>query len=70
LVINEFKGNEKINYYEIIPMQIPDPYQAFIENFGFEGYSKYDTLPILAICLAILWLATIIPIKFVSFEKR
>ena len=70
LVINEFKDNEKINYYEIIPMQIPDPYQAFIENFGFEGYSKYDTLPILAMCLAILWLATIIPIKFVSFEKR
>lgn len=70
LVINEFKGNEKIDYYEIIQMQIPEPYQAFIENFGFEGYSKYDSLPILAICLAILWLATIIPIKFVSFEKR
>lgn len=70
LVINEFRGNTKIDYYEVIPIHVPDAYQTFIENFGFEGYSKYDTLPILATCLAILWLVTYVPVKFVSFEKR
>ena len=70
MVINEFQGNPVINYYEIIPMRVEDPYKLFIENFGFEGYTKWDTLPILAICLAALWLVCYFPIRFISFEKR
>lgn len=70
LVINEFEGNANIDYYEIIPSRVQDPYKLFIENFGFEGYTKWDTLPILAICLAILWLGCYLPIRLISFEKR
>lgn len=70
LVINEFENNGQISFKEIIPVDVPDPYRAFIENFGFQGYSKYDSLPILMMCLAVLWLSTVIPIRFVSFERR
>lgn len=70
LVINEFEGNAGIDYYEIIPAGMPDPYKLFIENFGFQGYTKWDTLPILAICLAVLWLGSYLPIRLISFEKR
>ena len=70
LVINEFAGNKHIDYSQIIPPNVPNPYNVFIENFGFQNYDKWESLPILGISLGALWIICYVPIKFISFEKR
>lgn len=70
LFLNEFERNSHIVYTEILPTTVPNPYQVFVENFGFAGYNKLETIPILVASLAIIWFLTYLPIKFLSFERR
>lgn len=70
LVINEFKGNPDVDYGVIVPSYVVDKYQLFIENFGFDGFDKWATVPILCISIGVLWLMCYLPVRFMSFEKR
>lgn len=70
LVINEFRGNGKVDYGVIVPAYVTDKYALFIENFGFEGFDKWASVPILAISIGVLWVLCFLPIRYISFEKR
>jgi hypothetical protein len=71
LVINEFQGNSAISYKDLPAMYYsPDPYQSLIKSLGFEGFSKWFTVPILLLNMIIFRVLAYLCLIFVNHEKR
>jgi hypothetical protein len=62
MVLNEFEGNDK-NFP-------PRWVTKMMKEYGFDGYDKQDSVPILLLSIGVMFLLTYLPIRFLNFEKR
>jgi hypothetical protein len=70
LVLNEFRHNPRISYAALYGETLPpDPYSSFITSLGFQGYSKWFSVPILIGNLITLRLLTYLTLVFVNHAK-
>jgi hypothetical protein len=71
LVINEFEANPRISYAGLPAVYYtPDPYQTLIESLGFDGVSKWFSLPILLLNIVVFRALTYASLVYVNHEKR
>ena len=71
LVINEFDGNEEIDYSNLPEVYYSKyPSYEFLSDLGFQGYSKWYSIPVLLLNMVILRLFTFLVLKHISHEKR
>ena len=59
LVLNEFQDNDNLPYA-----------QSYINNLGFDTYTKEECIPFIILYLAVFSLALLLALRFVNFEKR
>jgi len=71
LVINEFEGNPRVSYKDLPAVYYsPDPYETMVENLGFEGFSKWFTVPILLLNMVVFRGLTYVGLVLVNHERR
>jgi ABC-type multidrug transport system permease subunit len=70
LVINEFENNCNIFSVAYASCDCACQSQAFLENFGFDGYGKWISAPILIANAAFFYLMTYFALRHINFEKR
>ena len=69
LIINEFDGNPT----NIWPTKLEyqhNPMFYFLQNLGFNGYSKWYSVPVLLLNCVVLRSMTYYVLKYVNHEKR
>jgi hypothetical protein len=62
LMINEFEGNTENFPARQITM--------ILQEFGFDGFDKWNSIPILLLSIGVMFLLTYLPIRFISHERR
>ena len=71
LVINEFQGNDRVSFKDLPAIYFsPDPYQALMKSLGFEGFSKWFSVPILLLNMVIFRALTYLSLVCISHETR
>lgn len=71
LVINEFDGNPKISYAQLPSVYYtPDPYHTLISSLGFDGVSKWYSIPILLLNMVVFRILTYYSLVYINHEKR
>jgi len=71
LVINELDGNARVSYKDLPAVYYsPNPYQTMVSNLGFQGYSKWFTVPILLSNMVLFRGLTYLSLIFINHESR
>lgn len=71
LVINEFEGNQKVDYSNLPEVSYSKyPSYEFLSALGFEGYSKWYSIPVLLLNMVVLRFLTFAVLKKVNHENR
>jgi len=69
LAINEFKDNSYI-FPDSPGFSTDDKYKKFADLYGFTEYSKWTSVPILLINMAVLRALTFLGLRYVRYENR
>lgn len=71
LVLNEFQDNPRVSFSQLPTIYYtPEPCQAFMASLGFDGVSKWFSIPILLINMVIFRVLAYYALVYINYEKR